>query len=208
MKVFNHFRTRGGYECFDQNTQACKMKEKEISDQQNLSFNNFEYDDGDTNEDTMDLSAEMQMNSTMNTTQENALNDGNESELQAIEEDGTLTGTSLGILGIIIFSLTAYVLYWFCCSNTSKGYRQHSGVIMTTTLTLRTMRRGIDKNKFMMIGPMEMRSATRIKRIRIGVKTNNWVWWMIIRVMLRCQRVIRRVNGKRKRRKKRIQNTM
>merc|ERR1712129_494191 len=94
--------------------------------QQNLSFNNFEYDDGDTNEDTMDLSAEMQMNSTMNTTQENALNDGNESELTALEEDGGLTVTSLGILGIIIFSLTAYVLYWFCCSNTSKGYRQHS----------------------------------------------------------------------------------
>merc|ERR1712228_461612 len=42
------------------------------------------------------------------------------------EEDGGLTVTSLGILGLIIFSLTAYVLYWFCCSNTSKGYRQHS----------------------------------------------------------------------------------
>merc|ERR1711920_969144 len=47
-------------------------------------------------------------------------------ELAEIEEDGGLTVTSLGILSLIIFSLTVYVFYWFCCSNTSKGYRQHS----------------------------------------------------------------------------------
>merc|ERR1712003_428898 len=49
----------------------------------------------------------------------------NESEMAQMEEDGGLTVTSLGVLGMIIFALTAYVLYWFCCSASSKGYRQH-----------------------------------------------------------------------------------
>merc|ERR1712228_594479 len=116
MNVYNHFKSRGGYECFDKNTKECKLKEQAISDENNLDFDNFVYD-------TLEA-----MNQSMNVTLivTVAKDKESESEMAEIEEDGGLTVTSLGILGLIIFSLTAYVLYWFCCSNTSKGYRQHS----------------------------------------------------------------------------------
>merc|ERR1712083_971544 len=49
---------------------------------------------------------------------------GRASELEEMEEDGEATFTSLGVVGMIVTALSAYVLYWFCCSASSKGYRQ------------------------------------------------------------------------------------
>eukprot|EP01084_Bolivina_argentea_P271633 462261_1 len=98
MKIYNHFKTVGGYECFGRNSDECKAKEEEI----------------DANNTAVFLEG---------TTQEV---EGKESELAEMEEDGGLTITSLGILGLIIVFLTLYVLYWFFCSAASKGYRQSS----------------------------------------------------------------------------------
>ena len=41
---------------------------------------------------------------------------GKESELEEMEEVGETTFTSLGVFGMIVAALSAYVLYWFCCS--------------------------------------------------------------------------------------------
>ena len=46
---------------------------------------------------------------------------GRASELEEMEEDGEATFTSLGVVGMIVTALSAYVLYWFCCSASSKG---------------------------------------------------------------------------------------
>merc|ERR1719410_1127222 len=82
-----------------------------------MNFNNFYNDNG---EDESVNYNDFLVNSTMK------MEKKSESELAEMEEDGGLTITSLGILGLIIAALSIYVLYWFCCSNSSKGYRQSS----------------------------------------------------------------------------------
>ncbi|MCP5006109.1 MAG: hypothetical protein GY941_19545 [Planctomycetes bacterium] len=90
-------------------------------------FNNFDYDSDTKSDNTVDFNDLLfeSETSVMNATEIRKMESA-ESELASMEEDGDLTMTSLAILALIISLLALYILYWFCCSASSKGYRQSS----------------------------------------------------------------------------------
>lgn len=69
--------------------------------------------------DVVELKEEETFSSSNGTEMAKMASIGKESEL---EEDGEATFTSLGVVGMIVAALSAYVLYWFCCSASSKGF--------------------------------------------------------------------------------------
>ncbi len=108
-------------------------------------FNNFDYDSDTKSDNTVDFNDLLfeSETSVMNATEIRKMESA-ESELAEMEEDGGLTMISLVILALIISLLALYILYWFCCSASSKGYRQSSqfvsGGITRTISTIASAR--------------------------------------------------------------------
>jgi len=136
MGVYNHFITRGGFECFQQHSEQCSPRNAENSrnadaaavadlDSDTFSDDDDMFSDDDVDDVDVDVYDDDGSSLLAAAVMKPDAADTKESEFAEMEEDGGLTMTSLGVLGIVLTALATYVLYWFCCSNSSKGYQQH-----------------------------------------------------------------------------------